>query len=211
MGKAKKKMGGEYTVTLTRDQIKEEIRPLAEQLADIRIIEKKKGLQIIPTRERDITGAMAVFTALNALRMANIFIGSRLHADTDMWRSYKLATSLTDKVAKTMLATFPEEKRKTMTLMKDHMNFRAYTEARKAARQEDGYTIIKIDNLGALVESAHDYRCLMCSENCRECDLGKALDECTPQTRGKHESWSMISVADSEDDRRAVEEAMERA
>lgn len=97
-------------------------------------------------------------------------------------------------IANDLILTFPQEKRKTIRNQMNSLYF--HMDVAPIVSGKDGTkTVVEVDVLGTIMESAHD-QCVLCPtpERCRTCALGRAFDRCAPQTRGKKESWADIDI-----------------
>ena len=91
-----------------------------------------------------------------------------------------------------IIATFPEEKQDAMQHLREKLCIELTS---KYTTPGVGFTQCRTDIFDTLVQYAHE-NCKLCvnTHKCNTCKLGKALDKCTPEERGKGESWADIWV-----------------
>ena len=97
-----------------------------------------------------------------------------------------------DHCSEKMIETYPAEKQPTMQNLRESLCIEL-TAKYKAVGV--GYTSCRTDTFDTLVKEAHE-NCKICikPDKCNKCDLGKALDRCTPEERNKGESWADIWI-----------------
>lgn len=103
------------------------------------------------------------------------------------------ARILARRVCTALVETYPEEKRAAIERQLPYLYFRIDV-GRPLDKKSN--TIIDVDDLGTLINHAHDMHCKLCDHpnRCNTCKLGRVFDRCLPETRGKHESWAEIMV-----------------
>ena len=90
-----------------------------------------------------------------------------------------------------LLATFPEEKRRSIRVMKRGSSYKIH-HGPQAGQLDSGEQIVHEDDLNVLINLAHE-QCKICLEGdkCRRCPLGKALDHVLAYDRDGG-SWGLI-------------------
>lgn len=91
-----------------------------------------------------------------------------------------------------LIATYPDDKQDAMQHLKAKLCIELTSKYTTVGK---GYTSCRTDVFDTLVKQAHE-NCKLCvyPHKCNSCDLGKALDRCTPEERKKGESWADIWV-----------------
>ena len=91
-----------------------------------------------------------------------------------------------------LIETFPEDKQEAIQHLRGKLCIELTSKYTAVGK---GYTSCRTDVFDTLVKQAHE-NCKICvyPHKCNTCDLGKALDKCTPEERKKGESWADIWV-----------------
>lgn len=184
------------TVTIRQIPAAQEagVRKMAERLAELAILRNRENIPEKTTRSYDVSATVGLFAALAAMGIAEEHIEGRLKSIKNGFRDWRIAMSALNRTVDRILASMPLEKAESLLRMKDDMGFRTFLNG-QAANREPGLTVIRMDNLEAIISAAHEY-CKICDGNCDRCRLGKALDYAVPETRERGQSWMMMDIGD---------------
>ena len=142
-------------------------------------------------RQKEIFDIFAMFALATELDKAERDMAERLSiipgAVEKIDRIKEDLMELTEKI----LCTVHEDKLLNIKSSMHRMAYRVYLNAALPSYDADEI-IIHQDDFDVLAQSAHDFKCLLCDEDCNRCALGKALDHCLLKQRDHSISWSEI-------------------
>lgn len=154
----------------------------------------KDNPNIIRSSADDVRWLFSLFATVRTTQIANDTLGNRLDIIGKRERLREIHDELL-KIVQDVFQTFPPEKHATINRQLDTIHYKL--EIGRTPYNDDGYVYTKMDDLDVLIKFAHKMNCQICSHpswcNSR-CKLGKALDRCCPESRGRKESWSNIDV-----------------
>ena len=154
----------------------------------------EKSIPRMRSNAHDVNWLLSMFAIAQMLENGREELRPRFEVIPQGMKRMRWAHSVISKLVDQLLLTYPPEKYQTIYNQSKHLYFKLDVMP-GATRNDHTKTIMEVDDLEVLIASAHE-KCLLCPnpEKCGKCELGRTLDRCTPEDRGKTGSWATMIV-----------------
>lgn len=146
-------------------------------------------------RQYETYDLFAMFAAAQELDRCAVELERRLHDIPGGYRDMMMIKTVLRNLCNKILFTIPDEKLDQLKRTLPHMQYKVYMNG-SIGSIEKREMIIAEEDFDTLVQSAREYRCIVCDNNCGKCDLGKVFDRNFSYCRLPTESWSAIPDSD---------------
>lgn len=160
--------------------------------------EYMKDIQPTRLREGDLTNICriyAIWDGLDILCKDETF-KRRVQTIPNEWRDLKMMLSKIEKLAIDLMFTVPEEKRQGVSRALGRMRYYITQGPVASIQRHSDEQVLRLIDLKALTHASWQGNCQLCVDgNCKQCELGKALDNVVDIDRNNG-SWSTIDILD---------------
>lgn len=164
----------------------EEVAARPEKLKDVPYT-RMRGDELL-----DLCRLYAAWDAVEKILTDGYFV-ERLQTIPGSYRDIRMIRTKLENVVNDLMHTIPREKVVGVSNAVRRMRF-SVAQGPVASRDKHANDqIVKAAWIKALVEAAHDWKCIVCHSDCNRCELGRALDNIVSEDRNGG-SWSTIDL-----------------
>lgn len=140
----------------------------------------------------DLCRLYAAWDAVEKILSDDYFVG-RLRTIPGGYRDLRMIRTKLENAVNDLMHTIPREKVVGVSNAVRRMRF-SVAQGPVASRDKHAdEQIVNAAWIKALVEAAHDWKCIVCQSDCNRCELGRALDNIISEDRDKRR-WSDIDL-----------------
>lgn len=156
--------------------------------------EKREGLTK-PANRIEVDAFYGLTVALSELFYAQEHMEKRLKMIPGGWRDIRMVSTVLAKLLRKVLETFEPVKRRQIDKASRHMRHKI-TFGPEAAKEPEMF-LITTEDLGVILCAAteHCKLCMGTRSQCKQCQLGKALDSTSFVSAGDRAWWEVFEQA----------------